>query len=138
VAGGLAHVVDTQGGREGGREGGRAYLDKDVVAGGFAHVINTQGGDRGARHCFHFHAGLALDTDGAVDQDLVRSVQVVIEPDVNVAVLQRQRMAKRNKLARLLGAHHPGDNGSAEHGALGAHQFLAALEVQDAAHGLTG
>jgi len=39
---------------------------------------------------------------------LVRSVQVVIEADVNVAVLQGQRMAERDELARFLGAHHAG------------------------------
>ena len=58
------------GGWVGGWVGGERYLDQNVVGGGFAHVIDTEGGDRGPIERFHFDPCLALDPDGAVNEDL--------------------------------------------------------------------
>ena len=117
MAGSLAHVIDTEGSdgctghglhlhaclaldadgtidqdlREGGREGGG--VGECVER---SQETNDEGVKRG------------ITNAPSLPPYLVWPVHVLVETDINVAVLQRQRVAEGDELACLLGAHHAG------------------------------
>src|SRR5262249_16560412 len=74
-------------------------FDYDALVDRLAHVVNGQCGDAGGDHRLHFDPGLRAGRRSRVD--LQHLVALPIEADCDL--VERQRVAKRNKLAGSLG-----------------------------------
>lgn len=103
------------------------FADDDVMRQGFTHIVDGQGGDGSAGKGFHLHAGFAAEAGGTVNDHLA----LFVDPDIDLAVFQAQRVAERDQLTGFFGGHDPGDNGGLEYGAFGALQLIALQLIEE-------
>src|SRR5262245_7254029 len=79
-------------------------LDRDALVERLRHVVDRERGQRGARQGLHLDARLAGGARPAAHLEQV----LVARHDLELDVLERQRMAERDELARALGREEPG------------------------------
>mmetsp|Transcript_10331 Transcript_10331/g.18476 ORF Transcript_10331/g.18476 Transcript_10331/m.18476 type:complete len:209 (-) Transcript_10331:158-784(-) len=102
----------------------------------FGHVVNGQGSHGGPRQCFHFDACLVVDTARTLNSDnssrtatvLVGS-NLLFQLDINLNLIQWQRMAEGNEVARVLGCHDTGNFGGCKDGPFWSHKFLLLMTI---------
>jgi hypothetical protein len=85
--------------------------DLDVVGQRLAHVVNGQGRDRRAGQRLHFHTGAVMDRHAAANGDLGARHR----GDLDLTILEPQRMTERYELVGPFRRHHAGDDGSIKH-----------------------
>ena len=80
------------------------------MADGFGHVVERERGDGRAGEGFHFDAGLGVGLRMAMDTHFAGAVGQEARIDVDLAIVERERVAERDEFAGFFCAHHAGEN----------------------------
>src|SRR5476649_2774097 len=77
-----------------------------------AHIVDGERGDRGGGERLHLHAGAALQLARGLNVD---GAALGVDRELKVDRRQRQWMAERDQVGRLLGRHDAGQLGDSQH-----------------------